>query len=72
MKVTFSTILLKSFVLISIYIDHAWYTKKERKKKEKSGRLEDEKDHLPFEYLINKLYLLPQHEQMLALVESLS
>lgn len=63
MKVTFSTILLKSFVLISIYI---------RKKKEKSGRLEDEKDHLPFEYLINKLYLLPQHEQMLALVESLS
>lgn len=46
--------------------------KEREKKKEKSGRLEDEKDHLPFEYLINKLYLLPQHEQMLALVESLS
>lgn len=45
---------------------------KEREKKEKSGRLEDEKDHLPFEYLINKLYLLPQHEQMLALMESVS
>lgn len=71
MKVTFSTILLKSFVLISIYIDHDIQRKRE-KKKEKSGRLEDEKDHLPFEYLINKLYLLPQHEQMLALVESLS
>lgn len=71
MKVTFSTILLKSFVLISIYIDHGIQRKIE-KKKEKSGRLEDEKDHLPFEYLINKLYLLPQHEQMLALVESLS
>lgn len=71
MKVTFSTILLKSFVLISIYIDHGIQRKRE-KKREKSGRLEDEKDHLPFEYLINKLYLLPQHEQMLALVESLS
>lgn len=71
MKVTFSTILLKSFVLISIYIDHGIQRKRE-KKEEKSGRLEDEKDHLPFEYLINKLYLLPQHEQMLALVESLS
>lgn len=46
--------------------------KERKKKKEKSGRLEDEKDHSPFEYLINKLYLLPQHEQMLALVESLS
>lgn len=46
--------------------------RKREKKREKSGRLEDEKDHLPFEYLINKLYLLPQHEQMLALVESLS
>lgn len=70
MKVTFSTILLKSFVLISIYIDHG--IQRKREKKEKSGRLEDEKDYLPFEYLINKLYLLPQHEQMLALVESLS
>lgn len=46
--------------------------KERKKKKEKSGRLEDEKVHLPFKYLINKLYLLPQHEQMLALVESLS
>lgn len=43
--------------------------KEREKKKEKSGRLEDEKDHLPFEYLINKLYLLPQHKQMLALVD---
>lgn len=40
--------------------------------KENSGVLEDEKDHWSFEYLINKLNLLPQHEEMLALVESLS
>lgn len=53
----------------------SWYTKKGKKKgkkKENSGGLEDEKDHWSFEYLINKLNLLPQHEQMLALVESLS
>lgn len=31
--------------------------KEREKKKEKFGRLEDEKDYLFFEYLINKLYL---------------